>query len=181
IIAVIGDHGWKLGEHGSWCKQSNYEIDTHVPFIVYSPDSKAAGQKSERLTELVDIFPSLCDLAGIGVPAYLQGTSIAPLLDEPDREWKSAIFSQFHRRPKVAYDGQRYMGYGMRTERYHFIDWYYWDNENKVPLDYAACELYDHETDPDENINIAINPENAELVKSLRVQLKAGWKAAKPD
>lgn len=181
IITVIGDHGWKLGEHGSWCKQTNYEIDTHVPMIVYTPDAKAAGQKTERLTELVDLFPSLCDLAGLDTPAYLQGTSVAPLLDQPDQEWKSAIFSQFHRRPKIAYDGQRYMGYGMRTDRYHFIDWYYWDNDNKIALDYAGCELYDHMTDPNENINIAVMPENEKLVESLRTQLKAGWKAAKPE
>ncbi len=181
VIALIGDHGWKLGEHGSWCKQTNYEIDTHVPMIVYANGIKGAGKQSERLTELVDVFPTLCDLAGIDVPDYLQGTSVRPLLDEPDREWKSAIFSQFHRRPKVALDGQRYMGYGMRTERYHFIDWYYWDNENKVPLDYVECELYDHETDPDENINIAVNPANAELILQLRTQLKAGWRNAVPE
>jgi len=180
IIAVIGDHGWKLGEHGSWCKQSNYEIDTHVPLIVYSPDMNARGQKSDRLTELVDVFPSLLDLAGIEIPDYLQGTSIAPLMDNPDQEWKSAIFSQFHRRPRIAYDGQRYMGYGMRTERYHFIDWYFWDNENKVPLNYAACELYDHKNDPQENINIADKPENQELINNLRKELKAGWRAARP-
>jgi arylsulfatase A-like enzyme len=180
IIAIIGDHGWKLGEHGSWCKQTNYEIDTHVPLIVYAPGIKAAGEKSGKLTELVDIFPSLCELAGIEIPGYMQGTSFAPLLDNPRMDWKSAIFSQFHRRPQVAFDGLRYMGYGMRTERYHYIEWYYWDNENKIPLDYVTCELYDHSVDPEENLNIAVDPSNTELIAQLGSQLKAGWRAARP-
>ena len=129
----------------------------------------------------MDIFPTLCELAGIEVPDYLQGTSMVPLLNDPDREWKSAIFSQFHRRPRITPDGNRYMGYGMRTERYHYIEWYYWDNENKTPLDYVTCELYDHEEDPDENRNIANGPGNKEIVKQLSQQLKDGWRHARPE
>ena len=181
IVVIIGDHGWKLGEHGSWGKMSNYEIDTRVPLIIRAPGIKGAGKKSKRLTELVDIFPTISELAGIEVADYLQGTSMVPLLNNPDREWKSAIFSQFHRRPRVSIDGQRYMGYAMRTDRYHFIDWYKWDNDKKVPLDFVESELYDHNTDPDENINIAINPANKELIKSLRSQLRAGWREAQPE
>ena len=181
IIVIIGDHGWKLGEHNSWCKQTNYEIDTRVPMIVYAPGLKGAGQKSDKLCELVDIFPTLCELSGIDLPDYLQGTSMVPLLKDPHREWKSAIFSQFHRRPRITPDGQRYMGYGMRTERYHYIDWYYWDNEEKVPLGFVSSELYDHENDPDENNNIAGNEVNKELVKALHKQLLAGWREALPQ
>jgi iduronate 2-sulfatase len=180
IIVIIGDHGWKLGEHGSWCKQSNYEIDTRVPMIINAPDIRGAGEISERLTELVDVFPTLCELAEIEVPDYLQGTSMVPLLNNPEMEWKSAIFSQFHRRPRITPDGNRYMGYGMRTDRYHYIEWYYWDNEEKVPLDYVTSELYDHTDDPDENRNIALKPGNANLVKQLGEQLKAGWRNARP-
>jgi len=128
----------------------------------------------------VDIYPTLCELAGLPVLGYLQGTSMVPLLNDPEREWKSAIFSQFHRRPEVTPDRQRYMGYAMRTERYHYIEWYYWDNDNKVPLDYVTCELYDHNNDHDENRNIADKPGNAELVKQLSIQLKAGWRKALP-
>jgi len=181
IIAIVGDHGWKLGEHGSWGKMTNYEIDTRVPLIIKAPGIKAAGQRSKRLTELVDVFPTLCELAGIEVADYLQGTSVVPLLDEPDRKWKSAIFSQFHRRPRVSIDGQRYMGYAMRTERYHYIEWYFWDNEKKIPLDFVSAELFDHSIDPGENINIASIPDNTELVDLLSKKLKAGWKAARPE
>ena len=180
IIVVLGDHGWKLGENGSWCKQTNYEIDTRVPLIINAPGIKGKGEKTLRLTELVDIFPTLCELTGIMVPDYMQGTSMAPLLNDPEREWKTAIFSQFHRRPRVSPDQKRYMGYAMKTERYHYIEWYYWDNDNHIPADYVACELYDHNNDPEENRNISNIPENAELVKQLSAQLKAGWREARP-
>jgi iduronate 2-sulfatase len=181
IIVIIGDHGWKLGEHGSWGKMTNYEIDTRVPLIIRAEGIKGKGRSSERLTELVDVFPTLCELAGIDVAEYLQGTSMVPLLNDPDREWKTAIFSQFHRRPRVSIDSLRYMAYAIRTERYHYIEWYFWDNENKEPLDYVASELYDHQTDPDENINIAEYPDNAKLLDELSRSLKAGWRAARPD
>jgi iduronate 2-sulfatase len=159
---------------------TNYEIDTHVPMIIRANGIKGAGKRSARLTELVDIFPTLCDLAGIDSPGYLQGTSVVPLLENPDREWKSAIFSQFHRRPQVSIDSLRYMGYAMRTDRYHYIEWYFWDDVNKIPLEYVASELYDINSDPDENINIANNPDNVDLMGQLSDKLKAGWREAKP-
>ena len=101
IIIVWGDHGWKLGEHNSWCKQTNYDIDIHVPLLVYDPRQDNQGQHTFALTELVDIFPSLCEMAGIPAPDYLQGDSFVPLMTKPDRAWKQAAFSQFHRRPRI--------------------------------------------------------------------------------
>ena len=102
------------------------------------------------------------------------------LLDQPDLPWKEAVFSQFHRRPKVTPDGKRYMGYSMHTERYHYIEWYYWDNEKKTATEYVTAELYDHHADPEENVNIALLPEHAQLVQQLAEQLKGGWRAALP-
>ena len=95
IVVLWGDHGWKLGEHNGWCKQTNFEIDTRVPFIISGAGVKAKGQQSHALTELVDIYPSLCQMAGLPIPEYLQGTSLVPLLENPDLEWKSAAYSQF--------------------------------------------------------------------------------------
>lgn len=180
IIVLWGDHGWKLGEHNSWGKMTNYHIDTHAPLIISAPSMKNKGGKSYALTELVDIFPTLCDLADVEVPDYLQGLSVRPLLDQPDLPWKDAVFSQFHRRPKVTPDGKRYMGYSMRTHRYHYVEWYYWDFDEKVATELVAKELYDHETDPHENVNIADDPKNKTLVVKLSKKLKAGWKAALP-
>jgi hypothetical protein len=71
------------------------------------------------------------------------------------------------------------MGYSMVTARHHYVEWRYWDNDKKVAADLAAVELYDNQADPDENVNIAGLPENAELVARLAGQLKAGWRAAR--
>ncbi|MBN2375081.1 MAG: sulfatase-like hydrolase/transferase [Sedimentisphaerales bacterium] len=180
IVVVWGDHGWKLGEHGSWCKQTNYNIDTRVPLIIHAPAMQAKGQSCDKLTELVDIYPTLCDLAGLEIPENLEGTSLKPLLNNPDLSWKSAVFSQYHRRPKVSLDKKRYMGYSMVTTKYHYVEWYYWDEVKQVAGDHVGTELYDLTLDPQENVNIANLPENIPKVIKLAKQLKAGWRAALP-
>ncbi len=180
IVVVWGDHGWKLGEHNGWCKQTNYNIDTRVPLIIRWPRSPSNGRRSDRLVELVDLYPTLCDLAGIDIPFSMEGTSFQPLFTNPDREWKSAVFSQYHRRPNVSPDGKRYMGFSMVTPRYHYVEWRYWDNDRKIAGEVAAVELYDNQADSDENRNIAGLPDNAGIVEELSEQLKAGWRVARP-
>ncbi len=97
IIVVWSDHGWHLGDMGIWGKATNYEIATRVPLIIWTPDmeEKIRGKKTEALVELVDIYPTLCELAGIEKPSHLEGQSFMPLLSNPNKEWKSAAFSQF--------------------------------------------------------------------------------------
>lgn len=95
IIIVWGDHGWHLGDMGVWGKATNYEIATRVPLMIWTPDMKTRGQKTGALVELVDIFPTLCELTEVPRPKHLEGHSFAPLLDEPDRPWKKAAFSQY--------------------------------------------------------------------------------------
>jgi len=180
IIIVWGDHGWKLGEHNGWCKQTNYNIDIHVPMMIYTPTHPNPGTETFEITELIDMFPSLCELSGIETPSYLQGTSFAPLLEDPNQEWKSAAFSQFHRRPKVTPDGKRYMGYSIKTKAYHYVEWYYWDNKLGERGDFVVRELYNSQTDPDENKNVAGLKENELIIDKLASQLKQGWRAAKP-
>ena len=176
IVVLWGDHGWKLGEHSSWCKMTNYEIDTRVPLIVSAPAAKEVGKHCDRLVEFVDIYPALCDLAGIDVPKHLEGTSFAPLLNDCSRPWKTAAFSQFLREGKwVAPDGKEYMGYSIRTERYRYVEWMNWTTK-----EYVARELYDHQTDPQEDVNIADSPEKRETVADLSKKLHAGWQAAVP-
>jgi iduronate 2-sulfatase len=179
IVVIWGDHGWKLGEHNSWGKMTNYDIDTHVPLIIRAPGVGQKGVKTERLTELVDIFPTLCDLAGIDVADYLQGTSMRGLIEDPDRVWKPAVFSQFHRRPKVTPDGGRYMGYSMTTKRYHLVEWHTWDNEAKEAGEVVAHELYDLQEDEYENTNIYHQSEPL-LVNRLKEQLHKGWRESTP-
>ena len=181
-MVVWGDHGWKLGEHGSFCKQTNYNVDTRVPLLVRVPGMAGArGLVVERLVELVDLYPSLCDLAGIGIPDNMEGTSFVPLLRDPDRPWKRAVFSQYHQRPKVTTDGKRYMGYSMVTERYHLVEWRTWDNDRKEAGKLVARELYDNRRDPQENRNLADLPAYADRVQELSARLAAGWRAARPS
>jgi len=134
----------------------------------------------DRLVELVDLYPTLCDLADIDIPRNMEGVSFRPLLEDPETPWKSAVFSQYHQRPKVTPDGKRYMGYSMVTERYHLVEWHTWDNTRKKAGALVARELYDNRTDPEENLNLADLPEHAKLVRELSGKLQAGWRAARP-
>ena len=95
VIIVWGDHGWHLGDMGIWGKATNYEIATRVPLIVSAPGMKARGKGSEALVELVDIYPTLCELAGIEKPGHIAGESFAKLLDNPDQKFKDVAISQF--------------------------------------------------------------------------------------
>jgi arylsulfatase A-like enzyme len=180
IVVLWGDHGWKLGEHNSWCKQTNYDIDVRVPLMVRIPNQPNAGAKTKSLVELVDLYPSLCDVAGLPIPIDMEGSSFKPLMATPDQPWKSAVFSQFHRAPKITPDKGRYMGLSMVTDRYHYVEWRTWDHLKGVAGELKAVELYDHENDPDENTNVSGEPEHEALLKELSSQLEGGWKKAKP-
>ncbi len=95
IIIVWGDHGWHLGDMGVWGKATNYEVATRVPLIIWTPNMQGRGRGSRALVELVDIYPTLCELAGVPLPDHLEGHSFVPLLDQPDLPWKTAVFSQY--------------------------------------------------------------------------------------
>ena len=179
IIVIWGDHGWKLGDHNSWGKMTNYNIDLQVPIIIRSPNQENRGVQTSAITELVDLFPTVCDLAGITVPDYMQGISLVPLMENPELSWKSAAFSQFHRRPKVSADGKRYMGYSLNTPEYHYIEWYTWDHTAGTRGELTNVELYDRENDPYETMNIAQNT-TPEIINELADQLSNGWKKALP-
>lgn len=176
IIVLWGDHGWKLGEHDAWAKHSNSENDTNAPLILVAPGMKrTAGAKSIALVEFVDIYPTLCDLAGLPLPGHLEGVSLKPLLIDPNLPWKSAAFSQYPR-PKAKGASGDLMGYSMRTDRYRFTVWVATADHTKID----AVELYDHRSDPQENTNIANDPANNELVQKLMTQWRKGWQGAKP-
>lgn len=181
IVIVWGDHGWKLGDHNSWGKMTNYNIDLQVPMIIRYPGQKKTGFQTFAITELVDIFPSLCELAGIKVPDYMQGTSFVPLLNDPNLPWKDAAFSQFHRRPQVSADGGRYMGYSINTMAFHYIEWYQWNHTTKIKGDYVSAELYDRINDPYERTNLAQKGEYVDVIKNLSTQLADGWREAVPN
>ncbi|MCF7817387.1 MAG: sulfatase [Kiritimatiellales bacterium] len=189
VVVLWGDNGWKLGEHHAWSKFSNYENDTRVPVVISVPGMKTAGSRTVALVELVDLYPTLCELTGLPVPANLEGTSMAPLLANPGRPWKQAVFSEMTRKVTGGSgsksDGK---GYAIRTDRYRMVLWAKQENTNQQlpkngvqPDDIVAVELYDHGKDPGENINCANNPEYADVIRDLKEKLYAGWKLAVPD
>ncbi len=141
IIVLWGDHGWQLGEHGCWDKHTNFEVATRAPLIFSYPGQTTRGTKTDVLTEFVDIYPTLCDLAGLPLPGGLEGHSLMFALKDPNQQWARAAYSQW-----PAYDANRTMGYTMRTDRYRYTEW---GENGKVGI-----ELYDHQTDPGENINL---------------------------
>jgi arylsulfatase A-like enzyme len=169
LVIVWGDHGWQLGEHGLWCKHTNFEYATRAPLLLRVPGAASAGATCQALTEFVDIYPTLCDLAGLPLPPHLEGSSFAPLVQNPARPWKRAAFSQYPRGSGLAI-----MGYSMRTERYRYTEWI------RQGGAVEAVELYDYQTDPKENANLAVRAEHADLVSRLGAQLHEGWRAARP-
>lgn len=182
LIVLWGDHGWKLGEHNAWGKMSNFEIDTRVPLIVSGYRVKAKGRQSNALTELVDIYPTLLDIANFPVPDYLQGTSLVPLLDNPDTAWKSAVFSQFllGRFGPPETRRREIMGYTIRTDQYRYVEWYDWNKDQQVRGDLIGTELFDHTVDPQEDKNLAQDSKHQSSVETLHKQLEMGWKHARP-
>lgn len=164
VVVLWSDHGWKLGEHNSWCKQTNHEIDARVPLIIRSPSAEANGQASRALVELVDVYPTLCELAGLPILEQLEGRSLAPLLKSPAQQWKQAAFSQFQRK----HNGAPLMGYSMRTDRYRYTEW-----QDRRTQKVVATELYDHTLDPGENTNVAEESRNAKAIEELHRRMWA--------
>ena len=164
IIVLCGDHGFHLGEHETWGKRTTYEVALRTSLIVSIPGQKHLGGKTDALVELVDIFPTLCEACQLPIPSQLEGISMVPIINNPIASWKSAVFSKVGRE-----NGKR----SMRTEQYRYTE----SGKNG----WLGKELYDHQTDPGETINIVHLPENSELVVQLSERLHAGWRAALPD
>ncbi len=147
IIALWSDHGYQLGDHGMWCKHTNFETSTRIPFIIIDPRSQKPGQRSNARVELIDMYPTLADMAGLPLPKNLDGKSLKPLIKDA-QAWddkQTVAYSQFRRGGKH--------GFSVRTENFRYTEW---RDANKGSVD--AQELYDHRSDPSENINVANAP-----------------------
>lgn len=160
IVVVAGDHGFHMGEIGLWCKATNFEAATRTPLIIHVPGNPAAGAKTDSIVELVGLYPTLCDLAGLPKPDHLQGESFAVLLDDPQLAPIKAAFSQYDRRNS--------MGRAIRTPQYRLVEW---RDLNSGEL--QGRELYDHERDDLEATNLAESPEYSDVVESLSKRLQA--------
>ncbi len=173
VVVVWGDHGWHLGDHGMWCKHTNYELATRSALVVSMPGQKTVGKPCAKFVEFVDIFPTLVDACGLPKSAGVEGHSFVPLLNNPEQTWKAAAFSQYPRSGGMGV-GQL-MGYAVRTERYRYVEW-----RKRNTTEVVARELYDHATDPAEDTNIADDPANKAVLDDHAKRLAAGWQANSP-
>lgn len=149
IVVLWGDNGYLLGEHQEWSKLSNFYEALHVPFLVSAPGIQG-GTRSSSLTGSVDIYPTLCELAGLEPPSHAQGISMVPELKNPQATTHPAVFSRMDK------------GISVRTPRYLYTEWAQSDSTKP-----KACMLYDMVADPEERVNIALLPENKEIVAEM--------------
>jgi iduronate 2-sulfatase len=142
IVVLWSDHGWHFGEQGTWSKMTNYEVATRVPLIVASP-GMAAGRHTSSFAELLDLYPTLCELADLPVPPHCEGRSLVPVLRDPQASVRDFARSQSAR-------FKTHLGRAVRTADHRYVEWI-----EKAGGTVVARELYDHRVDPDETRNIA--------------------------
>ena len=172
IIVFWSDHGYNLGEHGQWQKQTLFEKSSKEPLIISVP-GMTKGTRTQAIVQMVDLYPTLAELTGLKAPDDLVGHSLVPLLKDPDAEWDHPAFtiqartvnprakegqSKYSFNPNVASDNPTIFGRSVRVKRYRYTEW----DEGRL-----GVELYDYETDPKEFINLDNNPEYKDLVKKL--------------
>ncbi|HID21844.1 MAG TPA: iduronate sulfatase [Planctomycetaceae bacterium] len=155
IIVLWGDHGWQLGEHGFWCKHTNFEVATRVPLFIVAP-GVAGNRVCRRLVGYIDIYPTLCDLAGVPRPEHLQGLSLRPLLANLDAEHKESVFTRFGG------------GDAIRTDRYRYMEMRARGGRGML----RGVGLFDLQVDPKENQNVAERPSYQPTRNLLQARLR---------
>ncbi len=151
IVVLWGDHGWHLGDHGQWCKHTNYEEAAHIPFVVVAPGVTQPGTRTRALVESVDLYPTLAELAGLPTPSgaqRLDGRSFVATLRNPQAPTKEAVF---HSYPRTRPGDGPVIGRAVRTARYRLVEW----KRPGQPAASADVELYDYVADPLETKNLA--------------------------
>lgn len=164
IIIFTSDQGFHLGEHGHWHKSTMFEEAARVPLIVVDPRQKEKGKIATNLSGLIDLYPTLCELADIEPPHALSGQSLVPQLNDVSAPGKTYEFTMGAGKPD---------GYGIRTERFRYTEW----RKPEGPAQYTM--LYDLEKDPHEYNNLIDEPEYAQIQQALSEQLNAAISTAK--
>lgn len=164
VIVFTSDHGYHVGEHGLWQKQSLFEESARVPLLIIAPGQAKGGAVAETPVSHIDLFPTLAELCDVKPPKNLQGQSLVPILQDPDATGRGWALTQVVRggRRDAPKNG-RYFGYSLRTPRWRYTEW---DEGNK------GRELYDHQNDPRELKNLADDPQHAQTVAKLSEQLR---------
>jgi len=151
-IILWSDHGYFLGEHGFWCKHSTFHEAVKIPFII-SAAGYAKNQTTDSFTELVDVYPTLCELANITPPTYLHGKSLTPVLENPSIQLKDEIYTRYKQ------------GEAVVDANYSYTEFYNGKS-------YVGNMMYDMKTDLKQNIDISKTPASSELVKMYSHKLK---------
>lgn len=159
IVVFTSDHGYHLGEHGLWQKQSLFEESARVPLIIAAPGVSRQGVASPSPVGLVDVMPTLTELCHVPAPDNLQGQTLVSMLKDPSHPGRGWALSQVMRRQRQ----KPSFGYSLRTPQWRFTEW---DGGNR------GRELYDHDSDPREQTNLASDPNHADLIAELSAQLK---------
>ena len=183
IIVLWGDHGWHLGDHDLWEKHTTFEQANRSPLIIASPGFKPGSSKS--LSEHVDIFPTLCQLAGVSIPSTLAGKSLVPVMQNKRAAIKDFAMSQYHRTlkaeeaKKLGYKERKLWGYSMRTDKYRYVMWMNdFTSEQTFSADKIyAIELYDYEKDPLETKNVANEKNYTAVADGLRSKMIGFFKS----
>jgi arylsulfatase A-like enzyme/GH35 family endo-1,4-beta-xylanase len=176
IVVLWGDHGFHLGDHNEWGKHTNLEQATRSPMIIYSPWEQG-GQATQSPTTFLDIYPTLCEMAGLSVPEQplsetqptgrpLRGKSLTPILADPSASVRTGAISQY---------GSGTAGYAYRTERYRYIEWI---NSSGVIV---GQELYDYDTDPMETTNLAYEVTSQNMMYDFSVLMRTPGEADGAD
>lgn len=155
IVVIWGDHGWHLGEHNFWGKHNTLHNALRVPLIVKVPGKSTAG-KTEALVESVDIFPTLCSLANLPIPASVHGRSFESLLDDPEQAFRESVYTRFKAADAIVTENFVYSSY---------------ENEEEM--------LYDHRTDPQEDRNVVEDPSYRAVLRDLKSLLKGRMQEAR--
>jgi arylsulfatase A-like enzyme len=158
IVALWSDHGWQLCEHHMFSKHANYEVATNSPLIIKVPGMEDPGACADGLVEAIDLFPTLTDLCELPTPGGLAGTSLRPMIQRSDAPGKSGAYSTHG-------GGRGFRGHALRTDRYRLVRWVSASGE------VGLIELYDHQNDPGENVNIA--DEHPGTVEQLTRELQS--------
>lgn len=169
IVVFTSDHGFHIGEFALWGKTSNFELDARVPLIIASPKDKLGhGKKTKAMAELVDLYPTLADLANSldATPDNLEGASLKPLLNAPTRRVKDAAFTQTQQPFYGPYKGRKAIGYSVQTERYRYTQWRSIENHSLI-----ETELYDRNQEH-ETHNLADNTRFDSVVEKLSRHLR---------
>lgn len=156
-VVIWSDHGFHLGDHGRWAKHTQFEQAMRCPLIVRLPGHQKITGETKAIVESVDIYPTLCDFAGLETPDFVEGESLLPVIAGKSKG-KPAAFGQI--RP-VNRKKRNLMAYSVRTKDFRYVEWREPDNKNAL----VWRELYDHRTDPKETVSVIENPEYGEVVR----------------